>query len=141
MDRVARAAVAVAAVGMLAACGDSGGQASPAFPPAAKSAAASSPLPSAVATDDWVTYHHDNGRSGAGAAQPAATTLTRSWQADLDGAVYGEPLVLGDRVFAATENDTVYGLDAASGATLWTRHVGTPVPKSKLPCGNIDPLG
>ena len=141
MDRVARAAVAVAAVGMLAACGD-GGQASPAFPPAAKSAAvASSPVPSATTVDDWVTYHHDNGRSGAGAAQPAATTLTRSWQANLDGAVYGQPLVLGDRVLAATENDTVYGLDAASGATLWTRHVGTPVPKSKLPCGNIDPLG
>src|SRR5204863_358376 len=123
MDRVARAVVAVAAVGMLAACGD--GKSAAGFPPAAKSAPASSPLPSTTTGDDWPTYHHDNGRSGAGAAQPAATTLTGAWQARLDGAVYGQPLVVGDRVLAATENDTVYGLDAASGATVWTRHVGT----------------
>jgi DNA-binding beta-propeller fold protein YncE len=32
-------------------------------------------------------------------------------------------------------------LNASDGAVLWSRHVGTPVPLSDLPCGNIDPLG
>ena len=68
-------------------------------------------------------------------------TLSRAWEARLDGAVYGQPLVVGNRIFAATENDTVYGLDAASGRVLWSTHVGTPVALSGLPCGNIDPLG
>jgi outer membrane protein assembly factor BamB len=68
-------------------------------------------------------------------------TLARAWEAALDGAVYGQPLVVGDRVFAATENDTVYALDSTSGRVLWATHVGTPMPRSQLPCGNIDPLG
>ena len=55
--------------------------------------------------------------------------------------MYAEPLVDGDRVIAATENDTVYSLDAASGAVEWSARVGAPVPGSALPCGNIDPSG
>ncbi len=90
---------------------------------------------------DWTTYHHDNRRRGEAVGQAAPGTLSRAWEARLDGAVYGQPLVVGGRVFAATENDTVYALDAASGRVLWSRRVGTPVPLSELPCGNIDPLG
>jgi outer membrane protein assembly factor BamB len=55
--------------------------------------------------------------------------------------VYGQPLVVGGTVIAATEGDTLYGLVRATGAIRWRRHVGTPVPISALPCGNIDPLG
>jgi polyvinyl alcohol dehydrogenase (cytochrome) len=39
------------------------------------------------------------------------------------------------------EHDTVYGLDAPSGRVRWRAHLGTQVPRSDLPCGNIDPLG
>ena len=60
---------------------------------------------------------------------------------DLDGAVYGEPLGVGGRVIVATEGDSVYALDPANGRVVWRRHLGTPVPLSSLPCGNIDPLG
>ncbi|MBV8087802.1 MAG: PQQ-binding-like beta-propeller repeat protein [Chloroflexi bacterium] len=63
------------------------------------------------------------------------------WSVQVDGAVYAEPLVVGGRVYVATENDTVYALDAGSGAVVWQRHLGTPVPRSALPCGNIDPSG
>jgi outer membrane protein assembly factor BamB len=59
----------------------------------------------------------------------------------LDGAVYAEPLVVNGTVFAATEGDSVYAVDPGSGAILWRRNLGTPVPLSTLPCGNIDPLG
>ena len=44
-------------------------------------------------------------------------------------------------MIVATENDSLYGLDASNGAVLWHTNVGTPVPLSSLPCGNIDPLG
>src|SRR6185437_12590999 len=47
----------------------------------------------------------------AGAARPGP--LTVSWRAHLDGAVYGQPLVVGQLVIAATENDSIYGLDQA----------------------------
>ncbi|MEV6844626.1 PQQ-binding-like beta-propeller repeat protein [Actinoplanes sp. NPDC051411] len=139
----ARAGASVAgllSVVVLTACTQAPKAVEPSFPPAA----ASAPTPvssSPVAADDWPTYHRDNTRSGLGPAQPAATRLTPAWRARLDGAVYGEPLVVGGRLLAATENDTVYALDPTDGAVLWSRHVGNPVPRSDLPCGDIDPLG
>ncbi|HEY5435201.1 MAG TPA: PQQ-binding-like beta-propeller repeat protein [Candidatus Limnocylindrales bacterium] len=98
------------------------------------------PLASATAAD-WPVYHRNAARTGYDPGFPAPGTLTRAWSANLDGAVYGQPIVVGGRIFAATENDTVYALDPASGAILWQHHLGTPVPLSTLPCGNIDPLG
>jgi outer membrane protein assembly factor BamB len=95
----------------------------------------------AAAAADWTTYHRDNARTGylAGLADPAR--LTRAWSSRLDGAVYGEPLVVGDRVLVATENDSLYALSLRSGQIQWHTRVGEPVPLSSLPCGNIDPLG
>jgi len=49
--------------------------------------------------------------------------------------------VVGDRVFIASEGNTVYALDAASGAVAWRRNLGEAVPANELPCGNIDPSG
>jgi polyvinyl alcohol dehydrogenase (cytochrome) len=97
-----------------------------------------SPPPNA---DDWPTYHRDNARDGNATNLAPLSTLAVAWTAPLDGAVYGQPLVVGGRVFAATENDTVYALDPATGGVLWSAHVGTPEPLSDLPCGDIDPLG
>ncbi len=67
--------------------------------------------------------------------------LSAAWTADLDGAVYGQPIVVGGLVVAATEGDTVYGLDRTSGEVRWKSQLGTPVRLRDLPCGNIDPLG
>jgi YVTN family beta-propeller protein len=106
--------------------------------PATASQAATGGTP---ATADWPTFGHDVGRSGNAPGFPNITQPAIAWQKPLDGAVYGQPIVLGNTVFAATENDTVYALDTSSGAVRWSKHVGTPVPRSDLPCGNIDPLG
>jgi outer membrane protein assembly factor BamB len=89
----------------------------------------------------WPTYGRDFARSGVAAGVTAPGPLTVSWRAHLDGAVYGQPLLVGNLVIAATENDSIYGLDQANGTVAWRTHVGTPVPLSDLPCGNIDPLG
>ncbi|MCW2504523.1 MAG: hypothetical protein JWO79_2807 [Actinomycetia bacterium] len=125
----------LASVVLAAALGGSAAQAGP--------APATPHQPSAAAVDpaDWTTYHHDNSGSGVAPGLAPLGTLSKAWSAALDGAVYGQPLVVGNRVFAATEKDTVYALDATTGAVAWSSHVGTPVPKSALPCGNIDPLG
>ena len=72
---------------------------------------------------------------------PAAGPLALDWSRDLDGEVAGQPLVIGDTVVAATEADTVYGLSRTSGAVLWRTSVGTPLPLSQQPCGNLNPLG
>jgi outer membrane protein assembly factor BamB len=97
----------------------------------------SGPHPAAA----WPTYGRDFARSGVAAGVATPGRLAVSWRAHLDGAVYGQPLLVGTLVIAATENDSVYALDQATGRVIWRRHVGTPVPLSDLPCGNIDPLG
>jgi hypothetical protein len=40
-----------------------------------------------------------------------------------------------------TEQDAVLALNASDGSLIWESDLGTPVPLSTLPCGNIDPLG
>jgi outer membrane protein assembly factor BamB len=113
----------------------------PAPPPMSSARPPGAAPPVAVGPADWPTYHHDNARTGVAGQLAPLGTLRRAWQARLDGAVYGQPLVIGDRVVAATENNTVYALAAADGHVLWSASLGKPMSGSNLPCGNIDPLG
>ncbi len=89
----------------------------------------------------WPTDHGDNLRSGFMPSQARYVGLTTAFSRSLDGAVYGSPILAGANLVVATENNTVYALDPASGATRWSRHLHTPISRSQLPCGNIDPLG
>lgn len=140
---------ALAAALVTAACTPVGGAAtSPAGGPGpsgpatgAPPTASATPTPPTPAAQDWPTYHRTLDRAGAVPDLPAVHRLDPAWTAPLDGAVYGQPIVVGDLAIAATEADTVYGLDLTTGAVRWRTHLGTPVPASDLPCGNIDPLG
>jgi outer membrane protein assembly factor BamB len=89
----------------------------------------------------WPTYNRTLSRSGVAAGVSPVGALQVTWRAQLDGAVYGQPLLIGGLVIAATENDSVYALDNATGSIIWHAALGTPVPLSSLPCGNVDPLG
>jgi outer membrane protein assembly factor BamB len=91
--------------------------------------------------DNWYMYHHDTARSGYLANMPDPTKLSLAWNANLDGAVYGQPLIVNGHLIAATEGDTIYSLDPQTGKILWQTNLGTPVQQSTLPCGDIDPLG
>jgi outer membrane protein assembly factor BamB len=131
----------LAAVAVLAACGCSSG---PTKGPAASQSSAGRPATThsaPAAATDWPVYHLNAARTGSASGLPGAGPLGIAWTRKLDGAVYGQPLIIGGLVIAATENDSVYGLDRASGAIRWRRHVGTPVPLSAQPCGDINPLG
>ncbi len=97
--------------------------------------------PATLPDADWTTYHGNNTRTGYVANMPDPHKLTRAWKVRLDGAVYASPLVVGGHVIVVTEGDSLYSLDMHTGQTQWHTHVGTPVPRSTLPCGDIDPLG
>ncbi|GLV59106.1 hypothetical protein KDH_59340 [Dictyobacter sp. S3.2.2.5] len=99
-------------------------------------------LPSTSHTwDDWFVYHHDAAHAGYLPSVPDAQHLSQAWKTKLDGAVYAEPLMVKSHVIVATENDTIYSLDPQTGKVGWQTNVGTPVQRSTLPCGDIDPLG
>ncbi len=91
-------------------------------------------------TADWPTYHADLARTAVDRTSPRLSGPRRIWSTQLDGQVYAEPLAVGNRVYAATENNTVYALNARNGKVAWKRHLGTPVDASTLPCGNIMPV-
>jgi outer membrane protein assembly factor BamB len=90
---------------------------------------------------NWPMYHRDPARTGAAPARPRAGRLAIAWRRRLDGAVYGQPLALGTLVIAATEGGSVYALSRLSGKIRWRAHIAAPVPLSRLPCGDIGPLG
>ena len=75
------------------------------------------------------------------------TARDSGFVAVVEGAVYAQPLFLEaglggkDVLFVATERNHIYALSATTGAVIWDRVLGTPVPLSALPCGGIDPLG
>jgi outer membrane protein assembly factor BamB len=141
---VRRTTWAVAAC-MVAACTGGGVAASSAPSPSAPAGSAPArSSPGSTATGPapaWPEYGQNAARTGAAAGLPAAGPLSQRWAAHLDGAVYGQPLAVGGTVIAATENDTVYALNESTGAVTWHTHLGSPVPLSSLPCGDIDPLG
>jgi len=100
-----------------------------------------------------LTYHGDASRSG-NFVVPALTWdkarsvhLDRTFDARVSGHLYAQPLYWrapGSNtamLLVATEDDIVQAFDAQTGKELWRRSVGRPVPRSSLPCGNIDPLG
>lgn len=107
---------------------------------AISSAAGPEATRAAAAAVNWTTYHGDRARTGYAARMPAASGAPRVLKHyRLDGAVYASPLVIGNRIVAATENDSVYAMQ--NGHIVWRRHLGTPAPQSQLPCGNVFPLG
>jgi outer membrane protein assembly factor BamB len=100
-----------------------------------------------------VTQEHNNlSRDGvyidAGFTPAAAALLTRdlNFNGTISGNVYSQPLYIeggpnGPMIIVVTESNNVYALNATTGTVIWQVNVGTPVPLSFLPCGNIDPVG
>jgi outer membrane protein assembly factor BamB len=98
-------------------------------------------------------YHHSLARDGV-YVEPALTLAAAAkvhrvtrFDAPVNGRVYGQPLFLEgsgaapDQVIVASEENEVAAFDAQTGTARWRVTLGTPVPRSMLACGNIDPLG
>ncbi len=148
MSRLTAAAALIAGLAACSSAGTSGQSTGPT--PSTRTVPASSAASGQTGGPDggaafpaaaWGQFGGDKAKSGVATGLPAAGQLSVAWRAALDGAVYGQPLIVGQLVIAATENDSLYGLDRATGHVAWHTHLGSPVPLSDLPCGNIDPLG
>jgi outer membrane protein assembly factor BamB len=114
--------------------------------------------PAFAQTDDVLTFHYTNDRLGWNSHEKALTPRNvnsgqfgRIWVKTLDGQVYGSPLYVSgltvkgrkrDVVYAATENNSVYALDAATGAIVWAAtQLSTPLNSTEFNnCPMISPL-
>lgn len=96
------------------------------------------PAPAAGSTVNVLTYHNDPARTGANLAETILTTdnvnyttFGKQWTFPADGVVDAQPLYVSglnmgslgthNVLFVATENDTLYALDADTGAILWQK--------------------
>jgi hypothetical protein len=123
---------------------------------AAALAALAAPLAIAAGASPSIavtTYHYDALRTGWNKSETvlSATSFPASFgvltTVALDDQVDAQPLLVPaqtiaggvhDVLYVVTEGNTVYGLDAASGAVLAERNLGTPVPRP-LGCVNNGP--
>jgi outer membrane protein assembly factor BamB len=105
-----------------------------------------SPIAMAASTD-WPTYHRDITRAGNDTVTPAFSGVSPQWTSiQLDNNAWNEdinaePLVVGSRVIVATVANTVYSLDATTGAVQWSINLGTPARNADVGCGIQDPVG
>jgi iron transport multicopper oxidase len=97
---------------------------------------------------DGATRGADNYRSGWYPDQAALspTTVTggsfgQQFETAVNGSVYGQPLLDDGQVLVTTENDAAYGIDPVSGAVLWSRQFGSPVPSGQLQCSDLPTWG
>ncbi len=101
-----------------------------------------------------VLEHHAGPRRDGHYVDPTLTAASAAtfhrdpaFSATVTGNTYAQPLYLANgpggraTIYAATESNQVSALDAGTGAAVWRVSLGTAVPLSKLPCGDIDPLG
>ncbi len=116
---------------------------------ASSALAGTSILPSkltAPARADEVTAAQDNLRTGWDPHEPGLSpavlrggTFGQLFSTAVQGQVYAQPVVAGGTVIVATENDWVYGLNAATGAVAWSRQLGAPWPASAEGCTDLTP--
>jgi outer membrane protein assembly factor BamB len=107
-----------------------------------------------MTTGPAVLQHHKRASRDGVYVDPAFTKAAAAgihalpgFSSSIQGPTYTQPLYVpgaiagADVLIVATEQDLVYALDASTGAQIWKVSLATPVPRSALPCGNIDPLG
>lgn len=123
------------------------------------------PPPLGPSSADVVTYHYDNHRTGQNLKETTLTTSNvnsatfgKIGEFVVDGQIDGQALFLSqlaipgqgnkDVLYVATENDTVYAVDAQSisgnsATVLWKTSVlsSGESAATSLPCGNIFPKG
>jgi hypothetical protein len=139
-------AAAALALTALTACHSTAKTGAPTTPSTQELVAPTTAVPPEPALPDWPTFGGSSQRTGAAATPPGApaqaTGLSPAWSTDpLKGLVYAQPLLVGNLVIAATEDDAVYAFDRGSGALVWRAQLGEPVDGASLPCGNINPTG
>jgi hypothetical protein len=110
--------------------------------------------PEAEGFSGVLTYHYNNALTGANLHETILTPSNvnaadfgKLFTVSLDGDVYAQPLYvpkvgvplkgLHNIVYAATEHNTIYAIDAddPNGLILWSAHLGEPLRPDDLPGG------
>src|SRR5580700_6475919 len=103
-----------------------------------------------AAQPNVLTFHNDVARTGQNLAETIlttsnvnSTTFGKLFQMDLDGKVDAQPLYVAgisipnqgthNLLIVATESDSLYALDADTGAQIWTRAL---LPPGEMPSDN-----
>jgi F5/8 type C domain/Abnormal spindle-like microcephaly-assoc'd, ASPM-SPD-2-Hydin len=101
---------------------------------------------SGVASADETTVSVDTMRTGwdqnepgLGPSSVSAADFGQLFSTAVNGQVYAQPIVVGGTVITMTENNWIYGMNAATGAITWSRSVGAPWPASAIGCGDLVP--
>ncbi|GAA1980773.1 cell wall-binding repeat-containing protein [Catenulispora subtropica] len=99
-----------------------------------------------MAHADATTISVDNLRSAWDSSEPglnpatiSSSTFGQIFSTAVDGQVYAQPIVAGNIVVVATENNNVYGLDPVTGAIAWQRNLGPAFKASAVSCGDLVP--
>jgi hypothetical protein len=89
--------------------------------------------PGAGPSNDETTVSQNDLRDGWDPNEPTLTAAAlqngsfgQIFKTSVDGQVYSQPLVIGNTLVVTTEKDWVYGLNATTGAILWSTQLGTP---------------
>jgi Bacterial Ig-like domain (group 2) len=102
------------------------------------------------------SYRYDNTGTGQNRFETLLTgrnvnaaAFGKLFPAPVDRYVYAQPLFVRDVavvgqsthnvVYVATENDTIFAIDADTGAELFRSNLGPAVPKDQLPCPDMGP--
>lgn len=100
--------------------------ADPPGPPAAATEAQCAQRPAS----DWVTFAHDQLRSGCttentSISKANVAQLQKAWSFSQPQQVVASPIVVGKTLYFATSGSgTVYAINASSGVALWSRVLG-----------------
>ncbi|MGN6242227.1 MAG: Ig-like domain-containing protein [Motilibacteraceae bacterium] len=94
---------------------------------------------STTISGDLARTSWDSEEPGLAPAQVSAADFGLQHSVALDGQSYAQPLVVGNRIYATTEQATAYAVDAARGAVAWKRHFGDPFQSATVGCGDLTP--
>lgn len=109
-----------------------------------RAARAAALTPAQPAPQDETTASQDNLRTGWDPNEPGLSpavvhgpSFGEVFRTAVNGQVYAQPLVIASTVIVATEDDWVYGLNASTGAIMWSTSLGKPY--AIKTCANIAP--
>jgi iron transport multicopper oxidase len=66
-------------------------------------------------------------------------TFGRLWTTPVEGQVYAQPLLSDGMLFVGTEDNDLYGMDPATGAVEWSKHLGEPWNPGEISCADLAP--
>jgi len=66
-------------------------------------------------------------------------TFGRLWTTPVEGQVYAQPLLDDGTLFVGTEQNDLYGLNPATGAVEWSKHLGEPWNPGEISCADLAP--